>query len=55
MKKNKLLFFCPIPPPMGGQALISDIIYKLIQPSYLINTNSKNKYLGTLIIIFKII
>jgi len=55
MKKNKLLFFCPIPPPMGGQALISDIIYKLIQPSYLINTNSKNKYLGTLIIIFKTI
>ncbi|KOP39491.1 hypothetical protein APR43_06720 [Flavobacterium sp. NLM] len=52
MKKN-ILFFCPIPPPIGGQALISDIVYNLIKPKFLINTNVKSKYFGTLITISK--
>ena len=49
---NKILFFCPLPPPIGGQAIISDIVYKIIQPSLLININSRNKYFGTFKIIF---
>jgi len=52
-KEKKILFFCPLPPPIGGQALISDIIYKLINPKYLINTNTKNKYSDTFHIIAK--
>ncbi|MEO8253827.1 MAG: glycosyltransferase family 4 protein [Flavobacterium sp.] len=52
MKKN-ILFFCPIPPPIGGQALISNIAYKLIKPKFLINTNVKSKYFGTLTILLK--
>ncbi|TPG40096.1 glycosyltransferase [Flavobacterium pectinovorum] len=52
MKKN-ILFFCPIPPPIGGQALISNIVYKLIKPKFLINTNVKSKYFGTIIILLK--
>jgi len=50
---NKILFFCPLSPPVGGQSIISDIVYNLIKPSYLININSKNKYFGTFIIIAK--
>jgi glycosyltransferase involved in cell wall biosynthesis len=53
IKKTNILFFCPIPPPIGGQALISQIVYKLIRPSYLIDTNSKNKYLDSLLVISK--
>ncbi|WP_343695592.1 glycosyltransferase family 4 protein [Flavobacterium sp.] len=52
MKKN-ILFFCPIPPPIGGQALISSIVYNLIRPEFLIDTNVKSKYFGTLITIFR--
>lgn len=52
MKKN-ILFFCPIPPPIGGQALISNIVYNLIKPKFLIDTNFKSKYFGTLIILLK--
>jgi len=50
---NKILFFCPIPPPVGGQALISEIVYNLVKPKFLINTNVRNKYLDTLVIISK--
>lgn len=52
MKKN-ILFFCPIPPPIGGQALISNMVYNLIKPKFLINTNVKSKYLGTIITLLK--
>lgn len=52
MKKN-ILFFCPLPPPIGGQALISNIVYNLIEPKFLINTNSRSKYFGTLLILLK--
>lgn len=52
MKKN-ILFFCPIPPPIGGQAFISDIVCNLIRPIFVINTNTNNKYLDTLVIISK--
>ena len=51
--KNKTLFFCPIPPPTGGQSLISEIVYKAYRPKYLINTNTINKYFDTFIIINK--
>ena len=36
---NKILFICPIPPPVGGQAVISKLVYDHINPTYLINTN----------------
>lgn len=52
---NRILFFCPIPPPIGGQALISNIVCNLINPAYLINTNVVNKYTDTLKIILKLI
>lgn len=52
MKKN-ILFFCPIPPPIGGQALISNIVNNLIEPKFLIDTNSRSKYFGTLLILLK--
>lgn len=52
---NKTLFFCPIPPPTGGQALISEIVYEAYKPRYLINTNIKNKIIGTTKIIFNTI
>ena len=52
MKKN-ILFFCPIPPPIGGQAIISNIVYNLIKPKFLIDINSKSKYFGTLLILLK--
>lgn len=42
--KNNILFFCPIPPPLGGQAFVSNMVYELIKPKYLINTNTKNRY-----------
>lgn len=50
---NKILFFCPISPPITGQSMVSEIIYKVIQPRYLINTNLINKYLGTFLILAK--
>lgn len=51
--KKSILFFCPIPPPIGGQALISNIVYNLIKPKFLIDTNSKSKYFGTILILIK--
>lgn len=54
-KSSKILFFCPLPPPIGGQALISEIVYNLIRPSILINTNMKNKYLGNLKAIIQVL
>jgi glycosyltransferase involved in cell wall biosynthesis len=50
---NRILFFCPIPPPVGGQALISKVIHDIIQPRYLINTNAINKYQDTCSIVLK--
>ena len=50
---NNILFFCPLPPPLGGQALVSKIISEIIQPRFLINTNPKNRYLGNFIVILK--
>lgn len=47
MKKKNVLFFCPIPPPFGGQAIISDIVINLIKPKFFINTNVKHKYFDT--------
>lgn len=52
-KSNKILFFCPLPPPIGGQALISEMIYNLIKPRYLINTNIENKYFDSILIILR--
>jgi glycosyltransferase involved in cell wall biosynthesis len=50
---NKILFFCPISPPIMGQSLVSEIVYNAIQPRYLINTNAVNKYFDTFLIISK--
>ena len=50
---KKTLFFCPLPPPTTGQAVASQIIYEAIKPQYLINTNLKNKILGTLRVILQ--
>ena len=53
-RNNKILFFCPIPPPIGGQAFISKIISDLIVPKFIINTNTKNKYLDNFKVIVQI-
>lgn len=53
--KPQILFFCPLPPPIGGQAAVSRIVYNLIKPSYLINTNIRDKYYDTFIIFIKTI
>lgn len=51
--KSRILFFCPLPPPIGGQALISEIVFNQIQPKFIINTNLKSKYLGTISVLLQ--
>lgn len=54
MRVNKILFICPLPPPYGGQSIMSDITKNIIKPDYVININSKNKILSNSVVFFKI-
>lgn len=52
--KPKILFIAPLPPPFGGQAIMSGIIFKVLNPRYVININVDGSILLNTIILFKI-
>ena len=54
MFKPKVLFIAPLPPPFGGQAIMSEIVFKVLNPQYVININVDGSILQNIIIIFKI-
>lgn len=53
--KAKILFLCPIPPPLGGQAIMSLITAEIIEPDYIINTNINRSFFKNLRVLFLII
>ncbi len=41
--RNKTLILGPVPPPMGGQAIITEYVIEIIGNTHLINTNTINR------------
>jgi len=52
--KPKILFVAPLPPPFGGQAIMSEIVFRVLSPSYMVNINVEGSILFNFFIIFKI-
>ena len=52
--KPKILFVAPLPPPFGGQAIMSEIVHKVLNPRYVVNVNVDGSILLNIIIFFKI-
>lgn len=52
--KPKILFVAPLPPPFGGQAIMSEIVLRVLSPSYIVNINVEGSKLLNVFIIFKI-
>ncbi len=50
----KVLFIAPLPPPFGGQAIMSEIVRKVLNPIYVIDLNVEGKKIPNIIIIIKI-
>lgn len=52
--KPKILFIAPLPPPFGGQAIMSEIVFRVLNPSFIVNVNVEGSILINVFIIFKI-
>lgn len=52
--KLKVLFIAPLPPPYGGQAIMSEIVRKVLNPLYIVDINVEGKKMPNIIIILRI-
>ena len=52
--KLNVLFIAPLPPPFGGQAIMSEIVFKILKPLYTVNINAEGNIFINAFIIIKI-